>query len=125
MNGMEMMSNDDVAEVVSRERDSMLEELRDLVVQDVAFLARAKSEGFDARASVRLAVTSETSDGECPVLAVQGGSAGLPDLIFPKLSKGYVVHYQAATRSASIEGEASPELGQILGPNAVLTEGGE
>lgn len=112
MNGTEMLSSRDLADFVARERTELLEELRDLVAQDVAFIARSKNEGFSVRESVRLALTPElTADGR-PTLAVEGSTEGLPDRIFPKLAKGYTVNYQAAVRSPelAVEGETPPAL---------------
>jgi hypothetical protein len=124
MNGTEMVQRSDVAEIIARERAGLLEDLRDLVVQDAAFLARARSEGFDVHASIRLAVTSEFSDDGRPTLAVQGGVEGLPDEIFPRLSKGYTVHYQAAVREPAIEGGSRLELEEPSSQASVTSEGG-
>lgn len=124
MNELEMVPRSDIAEIVARERAGMIEELRDLVYQDAAFLARARSEGFDVRESVRVAITSEVSDEGRPTLAVQGGADGLPDQIFPKLSKGYTVHYQACVRAPAIEGSSMPELGVPSNGHAALVAGG-
>lgn len=124
MNGLEMVPRSDIAEIVARERAGMIEELRDLVYQDAAFLARARSEGFDVRESVRVAITSEVSDEGRPTLAVQGGADGLPDEIFPKLANGYTVHYQACVRAPAIEGSSMPELGMPSNGQAAQVAGG-
>jgi hypothetical protein len=124
MSGKEMVQRSEVAELIAQERAGMLEELRDLVAQDVAFLARARSEGFDARNSVRLALTSEVSEDGRPTLAVQGGAEGLPDEIFPRLSAGYTVHYQAVVRSSAIADVERPELGVPSPIGGPLSAGG-
>jgi hypothetical protein len=124
MNQTEMVPRSDVVEIVARERAEIMAQFQDLAAQDAAFVVRARAEGSDPRASVWLDVTSEVSDDGRPTLAVQGGVEGLPDEIFPRLSKGYTVHYQAAVREPAIEGENRPELGVPSTIDAVPSEGG-
>ncbi len=124
MTGTELVQRSEVAELIAKERTEMLEELRDMVAQDVAFLARARLEGFEPRDSVRLVVTSSPSVDGLPTLAVQGGAEGLPDMIFPQLSKGYVVRYQAVLRNAAVtDGDSVGALPGVR-EDAVLAEGG-
>ena len=124
MKGSEMVSSRDVAEIVAQERTSTLEALRDMVAQDVAFLGRARSEGFDPSGSIRLAVTSEASDDGKPTLAAQGGSEGLPDEIFPRLTRGYTINYQATVRLTEIPAGNLPHLEGPTAGDVTAEEGG-
>lgn len=125
MNETQLARSGEIAEIVARERAAALEGLRDLVAQDVAFLARAMDEGFDARTSVRLALTPDTTEDGRPILAVEGSVEGLPDQIFPRLNKGYTVRYQAAIRGPALEAanESPPALSEPS-PDAEPVPGG-
>ncbi|MCL4308552.1 MAG: hypothetical protein M1606_00880 [Candidatus Thermoplasmatota archaeon] len=86
-------------DVLARRR--LLEEVRDLLAQEIDFATRADEEGFDLKSSIRIALTNKTDGTGAPVIAAVGAEEGLPDFVFPSMTKGFSVTYRAVSRDSS------------------------